>query len=534
MEKKLTFEEQVRLFCTRRIPLVVVDGAVDELATTTHLIKELAVHRELVYVWNPVDGLLTDAGSREFTVAEQIRSTAAKSRPTMQPDAALTVIGDMLADPSLSATGYESAFIFMMGDRLLDYDVNREALKISQRLMLLRDQLALGSASIYFVGIDHRLPAELREHVVMLQAKMPDEEELGELIDKVYEKYTESYDVSKSESKPEKFLLDEDTRPRLIESLKGMSKFNAQQTLYLSMDLSGIHLARVRQRAIDTINKTKGLSVYTGNGSGFEALGGLEQIKGFAKRMIAGRLRVKTVVYIDEIEKALAGSRGTDTSGVSQNLLGTILSEMQDTNSVGMLLTGVYGAGKSEFAKRFGEEAGAITARLDISGLKDSLVGSSEANLRQAMRVIRSIGGEDGGIFWIATCNRISHLPPELKRRFNLGTFFFGFPTPEERAEIWKIYLDAYDLPPDEAHTSIDDTDWTGAEIESCCRLAHLMNSPLDEASRLIVPVSQTAKEEIAELMNEADGRYLSVSEQGLFSKPAPRARYQKPKRLNL
>ena len=55
---------------------------------------------------------------------------------------------------------------------------------------------------------------------------------------------------------------------------------------------------------------------------------------------------------VTNCEKVISGSGGGDTSGISQNFLGTLLSEMQDTNALGMLLTGVYGCAKSEFAKR--------------------------------------------------------------------------------------------------------------------------------------------------------------------------------------
>ena len=53
------------------------------------------------------------------------------------------------------------------------------------------------------------------------------------------------------------------------------------------------------------------------------------------------------------------------------------------------------------------------------------------------------------------------------------------------------MYLEKFGLDPDQPRP--DDRDWTGAEIKSCCRLAALLDVPLVEAARNIVPVAVTA-----------------------------------------
>jgi hypothetical protein len=40
-----------------------------------------------------------------------------------------------------------------------------------------------------------------------------------------------------------------------------------------------------------------------------------------------------------------------------------------------------------------------------------------------------------------------------------------------------------------------NDTNWTGAEIESCCRMASLFDVPLVQAAQNVVPVAVTAGE---------------------------------------
>lgn len=228
-----------------------------------------------------------------------------------------------------------------------------------------------------------------------------------------------------------------------------------------------------------------------------------------------------------------AGSSGSaqDTSGVSSNMMGTFLS--RTSNAKGIICTGIYGTGKSELAKRFSEEASALCVSFSISDMKDSLVGNSEGNIKRNMDTIEAIGGD--GVFWIATSNRINQLPPELRRRFPYGTYFFNFPTVEERDAIWKIYLPMFGLcTPDEAavldmrtvreREGLNDEDWTGAEIRSCCEMAHVLNCSLGEAAREIVPVKNTAKTEIERLQTDADGKYKDASLGGLYMKNRPKA----------
>jgi SpoVK/Ycf46/Vps4 family AAA+-type ATPase len=74
-----------------------------------------------------------------------------------------------------------------------------------------------------------------------------------------------------------------------------------------------------------------------------------------------------------------------------------------------------------------------------------SLVGESQRKIRQAMEVFKAVS-QGKGLF-IATCNKIAALPPELKRRFTLGTFYVDLPSDEERSAIWPIWLKKYNLP---------------------------------------------------------------------------------------
>jgi SpoVK/Ycf46/Vps4 family AAA+-type ATPase len=131
--------------------------------------------------------------------------------------------------------------------------------------------------------------------------------------------------------------------------------------------------------------------------------------------------------------------------------------------------------------------------------------------LRTALKIVDAVS--QGRSLFIATCNKIATLPPELRRRFTLGTFFFDLPSTEERGTIWKIYTGKYATsgePP-------DDEGWTGAEIEECCRKAYRLKITLQEAARYIVPLSRSASEEVKSLRLQASGKFISASAPGVY-----------------
>ena len=69
-----------------------------------------------------------------------------------------------------------------------------------------------------------------------------------------------------------------------------------------------------------------------------------------------------------------------------------------------------------------------------------------------------------------------------------------------------------------------DDTNWTGAEIKSCCRLASLLDVPLVQAAQNVVPVAVTAGDKIEVLHQWASGRCLSADRAGVYSRSEVRS----------
>ena len=94
--------------------------------------------------------------------------------------------------------------------------------------------------------------------------------------------------------------------------------------------------------------------------------------------------------------------------------------------------------------------------------------------------------------------------------------FFVDLPGRDQKDSISAIYTPHYGLDAKQARP--DDTNWTGAEIKSCCRLASLLDVPLGQAAQNVVPVAVTAGDKIDALRQWASGRCLSADRAGVFA----------------
>ena len=370
----------------------------------------------------------------------------------------------------------------------------------------LRDAFKQDHRTLILLGPAIELPAELGGDVVVLDEPLPDAAALAEL---VKEQFTAA---SEQDEDGKQTKLDDTTLTRAVEAIQGLPAFQAEQVIAMSLSRSGLNLPDLWERKRRQIEQTPGLKVHREQVK-FSDIGGVEVIKSFLSRVSAGQARPNAIVFVDEIEKFLAGASG-DTSGVSQDQLGTLLAYMQDQNAAGCIFVGPPGSAKSMVAKATGNEAGVPTIQLDLGGMKGSLIGQSEQHLRAALKVITAVS--NGRSLWIATCNAIADLPPELRRRFTLGTFFFDLPVLAERAGIWKIWLAKYERAKNEKLP--EDEGWTGAEIKQCCDLAYRLGCTLIDAAKFVVPVSRSAAEKLAALRKAAEGRFLSASRGGIYS----------------
>ena len=370
---------------------------------------------------------------------------------------------------------------------------------VVQAIWNLRDQYKpKGAMFLMLTTAGAILPTELKDDVLVLDEALPTGDELKNVV-------LQTYDDAKLKRPDEEMLT------KAVDALIGLAAFPAEQTMAMCLTKAGLDTKELWNRKCQVIEQTPGLSVWKG-GESFEKIGGIKNAKKWARRLLKAKRRVRAIVFMDEIEKAFAGT-GTDLSGVKTEMTGAFLSWMQDHGVRGALFIGPPGCTKSMFAKALGNEAGIPTIAMDFGAMQSALVGSSGERLRAGLKVIDAVCEGDGAVV-IGTCNSINSLPPELRRRFQLGTFFFDLPSKAERAEIWKIYMDQFELPKQEMP---DDHDWTGAEIFECCRKADDFQIPLVESAGYIVPVAKSGAEQLKTLRNMATGKFISANEEGTY-----------------
>jgi hypothetical protein len=369
---------------------------------------------------------------------------------------------------------------------------------VVQGIWNVRDVFKAHGATLILLTIPGALlPPELVQDVLTLDEPLPGPQDLEQIIFELYR--------SANLGAP-----DAETAQKAVDALIGLSAFPAEQSAAMCLRKDGLDVRALWDRKRQVIEEIPGLSIWRGAET-FDDIGGCNNVKRFLRAVVTGKEPPRVIVFCDEIEKAFAGT-GTDTSGTKTEMTGTILSWMQDREADGVIFIGPPGAAKSVVAKATGNSADIPTIAFDLSAMQNSLIGASGERLRAALSVIDAIS--QGRSLWIATCNAITTLPPELRRRFTLGTYFFDLPTAEERSQIWSIYQSKFEvsgeLPLDEG--------WTGAEIKECCRKAYRLRLSLLEAAQYTVPVARSAAEQIKALRQSASGKFLSASAPGIYS----------------
>jgi len=374
---------------------------------------------------------------------------------------------------------------------------------VSQGIGNLRNLFQSIGSMLVLMAPTLTVPSELQHDVIILTEDLPDVND----IQKIVESLVEDAGMDKL-----------DDIDKISDTLIGLSSFEAEQTLAMCIEnnegVREINRKDLWNRKCSVIEQTPGLSIWNG-GETFNDVGGCDNIKNFLSRILNGKETPRAIVFIDEIEKCIAGS-GSDSSGVSQDQLASLLTFMQDKNVMGTIFIGPPGAAKSAVAKAAGNTANIPTISMDMGSMKNSLVGKSGELIRQGLKVVDAVS--QGKTLFIATCNSIGVLPPELRRRFTLGTFFFDLPNQEERKKIWSIHKKKYNIT-DAQCDKVDDNKWTGAEIQQCCNIAYRLDITLSEAASYIVPVATSAKEQIERLQTQASGCFISAGEKGIYQK---------------
>uniref|UniRef100_A0A6M3JQZ7 Uncharacterized AAA domain-containing protein ycf46 n=2 Tax=viral metagenome TaxID=1070528 RepID=A0A6M3JQZ7_9ZZZZ len=193
-----------------------------------------------------------------------------------------------------------------------------------------------------------------------------------------------------------------------------------------------------------------------------------EGLVGQAENAMANALRVvkananpkaPIILYVDEIEKGLAGSSGAGGAG--------------------------------------GSNDGGTTDRSNAQFLK-------------------FMGNPRPGIIVLASCNDIEKLPAAYIRadRWDCAPFAVDLPNRVEAMKILDLYKVKFNLPKNAA-PKVDMKDWSGAEIKTWAKLAAKKISKgknMNEADMMVVAVAKTAEKEISYLRKWVVGRTVPAS----------------------
>lgn len=471
------------------VPIVAIRTS-DQFATQAMLVE--LVKDVPIIVWDAVNGLrplMTSTG-------EQPKAVAALKGIKVPPEETVGFVGAMEAIKKLP----QASLVFAHNaHRQLIGEPASIAAPV-QAVANLRDLFKLNYRMLVMLAPSFLLPAELEQDVFMLDDPLPGPEALKQVIIDLHEGVKLAVPSSEQLDKQ-------------VEAVRGLSLYAAEQQIAVSFKADGLDTSLLWERKRVTIEQTRGLKVWRGK-ERFTDLIGLASVKAKLKSVCKAKTPVGVVIWIDEIDKVFANIE-QDTTNVRMDQFRTFLTDMEDNEWPGLVGVGVPGGGKSLLAKAFANEAGVPNIQLDLGGMEGPHVGESEMMLRQAMGVIKAVGG--GRAYIIATSNNATVMRPEMQRRFTDGFFFFDLMTGAERAATWAFYMKKYDLDLLKKQPLPDDSGWTGAEIRNCCRSAWNTDSTLVEAAQFIVPMATSRAKDIEELRQYAHGRFLDASKPGAY-----------------
>jgi hypothetical protein len=500
-----TFAQEIETLIRARYPILYV--VTSEEARAQNLIIEVAQKRQKkVFEWSYTTGVVP-AGT---SIQSQKHRNAATKDPLMALDQVIEQV-----EPAI--------FVFKDFHPFL----TRNNFAVIRKLKEIALHLKNSYKTIVLLSPMMEIPPELDKEITVLNFPLPGHEELSALLDKIVR------DVK--DFKQIEIQLDDEGRERLLRAALGLTLSEAENVfakiIVKGERLSGEDVQDVFSEKQQIIRKS-GLLEYYPSTETFSNVGGLSVLKDWLQK------------------RAVAFSENARAFGLPA--------------PKGILMLGVQGCGKSLCAKAVSSMWQLPLLRFDMGRMFNSLVGSSEENVRRAIAVAESVapailwvdeidkafagsqasGSTDGGttarvfgtfltwlsektssVFVAATANDISNLPPELMRKGRLDEIFFvDLPTQEERTEIFAIHLAKRGRDPKHFDLSVlagAAKDFSGAEIEEAIisALYDAFYASRDIATEDVlhtiqqtVPLSKTMDEQINRLRSWAEGRARNAS----------------------
>jgi len=413
----------------------------------------------------------------------------------------------------------------------LDYPTIRKLKNLARDL---QGSPGTEARSIIVLTPEAKVPPELSDLATVIDWPLPERQELAAILDRAVDVLAEKDRDGNPLRDAVKGDLVNGRREAAIDAATGLTGQGAGNSYAKSLvTVRRIDPAQVSGEKKRIVSQASGLTIYDPDPRGFDAIGGLDNVKSCLRRM-------KTAL-----------SPRARTFGLPP--------------PKGIFLYGISGCGKTLVAKCAGAALQLPIVRLDMGATKSKYVGESEAGFRKALAVVEAVapcilfldeiekslagasgpqgdGGvssdmlgtfltwmqdRSGSIITIATANETRYLPPELTRKGRFDeTFFVDLPTARERRDILAASLRLYRRDPEqvgdlgilEPHTR----GFTGAEIAALVPDAlfyafteaerDLTIDDLITSALSVVPSSKTQAEKIQGLRDWAKGRARPAS----------------------
>lgn len=504
---------QLSMLFRARFPYIYITTWEEERAVS--LVKKIASSEKLiriprdVYVWTQTNGFVLNGQ---------------KIDGTNSPDKAI----DFIKECNKNAVFVMCDFHVYFGvkGRQVDYNVVRR----------LRDNIGNLKTSKYrknviFIASELLIPETMQKEITIVDMPLPSLEEIKSKFDKMITQ-NKQIDTSK---------LDENGKERICKAALGLTLQEAENAFALAMvndgRIDGEDLSTILSEKMQVIKKT-GILEFINTDIKIADVGGLENLKNW--------LRKRNNSWSESAKKyCLPAPKG-------------------------VLITGVPGCGKSLTAKAMSAAWQLPLLKLDFGKIFSGIVGSSEENMRKAIKTAEAVApsilwvdeiekslsglnsnGDSGTssrifgtfltwmqektapVFVIATANNISSLPAELLRKGRFDEIFFvDLPTQRERQEIFKLHLSKR-LKDKDVASKLEVNDdlykqlaqmtegFVGAEIEqvviTALYEAFFNNRPLEFSDltntiKNVVPLSVTQKEQILSLRQWANIRAVAAT----------------------
>jgi ATP-dependent 26S proteasome regulatory subunit len=503
----MIMKEELNILVQAQYPLIYLVTPEEERAEQTIAAIAQMKPQRRVFVWTVTHGIVEHGQPRNITQHNTVSPEAAIEWVVRQREPGVFVFKDL--HPFIDSP----AVTRWLRDAIASF-------KDSYKTIILMSPI-------------QQVPIELEKEVAVVDYPLPNLEELNHVLSSQLEQTRR--DQLPRRSDPAK--ISTETREKLLSAALGLTRDEAEKVYRKAYVTAG----RLTESEVDIVLSEKrqlirrnGILEYLEEEGTLDDVGGSDDLKIWLK------------------QRSIAFTERAREYGLPQ--------------PKGVLLLGVPGCGKSLVAKATSNEWRLPLLRLDLGRVYDgSMVGRSEANLRNALKTAESVspailfideldkafaGGagsadSDAGtssrilgtfltwmqekrspVFVMATANRVERLPGEFLRKGRFDEIFFvDLPNEEERKQIFTIHLGKRRR--DIARFDVDQLakmsdGYSGAEIEQAIIAAmydafaqnrEFMQLDIIAAIKATFPLSRTMTEQVEALRKWAQQRARPASD---------------------